>query len=465
MEKKPNFLFLFSDQHRGDWMPYHADIKKEMGVEELELRLPYLRQIMDQGTSFTCALSPAPICAPARACLASGLRYKNCRVYSNNVNYDPKLPTFYRQLKDCGYYVSGVGKFDLNKADLEWGDGYHPVLEKLGFCEGADSEGKMDTIWAALKGQLGPYGQMLKKQGWLEEHVEDMIKRGGGTQATPLPDELYADNWITSKCCSMISKLPKEQPWFMQVNFSGPHDPWDITKKMKTTMCGRKFPDAADCNFSAENQEVRKNYGAMIENIDQCIGQILNAVKSRDELENTIIVYASDHGEMMGDHGQYGKAKPGQGSVHIPLVIDASSFGGVCGQINRTPVELQDLAATFLDYAGARIADNMESMSLRPIVSGKCKSVRRYGIAELVNPNPKGIIHSFGVITDGRYKLIMRDGQEDELYILPEDPFEMNNVASRYPEIVSDLKLAFGQRGGKLHPAMERYASSFQVRG
>ena len=107
-EKTLIFCFCLVTSIVGDWMPYPADVKEEMGVEKLELKLPNLRRMMERGTSFTCALSPAPICAPARACLASGLRYKNCRVYSNNVNYDPELLTFYRQLKDWGYYVQAL---------------------------------------------------------------------------------------------------------------------------------------------------------------------------------------------------------------------------------------------------------------------------------------------------------------------------------------------------------------------
>jgi len=74
LEKRPNFLFLFSDQHRGDWMPYDKEIKRKLGVEDLELKMPNIRSLMDHGTAFTEAVSPAPLGAPARACLAAGKR-------------------------------------------------------------------------------------------------------------------------------------------------------------------------------------------------------------------------------------------------------------------------------------------------------------------------------------------------------------------------------------------------------
>lgn len=465
MEKRPNFLFLFSDQHRGDWMPYDKEIKRKLGVEDLELKMSNIRSLMDHGTAFTEAVSPAPLCAPARACLAAGKRYKNCRVYSNNTNYDAGLETFYGKLKNHGYYVSGVGKFDLNKADLEWGNGYHPLLQQIGFSDAADSEGKMDTVWAALKDQPGPYGRMLKERGWLDRHVEDMIHRGGNTYPTPLPDELYADNWITRESLEMIKGLPRERPWFLQVNFSGPHDPWDITESMKNAVSDRSFPDAPGCTFCGDNQKVRQNYAAMIENIDRCIGEILEAVKARGDWENTIVVYGSDHGEMMGDHNLYGKSKPEQGSVHIPLVIDASRFGGKRAVCNETPVELQDLAATFLDYAGLPVEESLESLSLKPVLNGTEPYVRKYGISELINPDPKGLIKSFGTITDGEYKLIMKVGEPERLYDLSTDPFEMHDLAASRPEEVKRLKLAFGQRGEKLDPAIELYVKSFHARG
>lgn len=446
-------------------MPYDTDTKRKLGVEHLELNMPNIRGIMDRGTAFSCAVSPAPLCAPARACLASGRRYKNCRVYANNVNFDAELETFYGKLSNAGYYVSGSGKFDLNKAELNWGDGYHTLLQKIGFSDASDSEGKMDTIWAAMKNQPGPYGRLLKEAGWLEKHIDDMIHRGGNAYPSPLPAELYADNWITRKSADMIGKLPKDCPWFMQVNFSGPHDPWDITKEMKEKVSERIFPDAADCTIKNENQQVRQNYAAMIENIDYCIGELLKELEQHGDLENTIIVYGADHGEMMGDHNLYGKSKPEQGSIHIPLVIDASYFGGKQGICNHTPVELQDLAATFLDYAELTPEESLESVSLKPILNGEKDYVREYGISEMINPNPKGLIQSFGTITDGKLKLIMRVGAADRLFDLSMDPFEVNDIAAQCPNEVERLKKAFGQRGEKLDPAIELYVKSFHARG
>ena len=465
MEQRPNILFLFSDQHRGDWMPYDPGIKAAQGTADLELHMPNIRGMMDRGTAFTCAISPAPVCAPARACLASGRRYRNCRVYTNKANYDPALPNFYGMLRGAGYYVCGTGKFDLNKADLDWGDGFHPLLQQMGFSNAWDSEGKMDTIWAELQGKPGPYGRFLQEHGWLEAHREDMIDRGARDIPTPLPDALYADNWIGEKSRRLLADMPADQPWFMQVNFSGPHDPWDITVSMKEAVRDRSFPQAADCDFAELNQGVRQNYAAMIENIDRHVGRMLQELEKSGQLDNTLIVYAADHGEMMGDHSLYGKSKPEQGSIHIPLVIDASRLGGKAGLVNTTPVELQDLTATFLDYAGVTAPCKLESESLRPIVEGAAPRVRDYAISELVAMGGPGALDSFATILDGKYKLILRNRAADRLYDLEADPFEQNDLAGALPEEVARLRQLFAQRNQNKNPYMRRYAQSFHANG
>lgn len=443
MNSKPNLLFLLSDQHRGDWLPYDRAVKQRLGVETLHLQMPNLRAMMDRGTTFTCAVSPAPVCAPARACLAAGKQYRRCRVFTNQVNYDPVLQTFYSRLRESGYAVGGVGKFDLNKADLLWDA---PGMgESLGFTSMQDSEGKMDGVHAAEKGIAGPYGTMLEREGWLERHVADMAQRGQGDHPTPLPDALYADNWVTQRGLDQLLGFPQDQPWFLQVNFSGPHDPWDVTQSMKDGMQGRVFPDAADCSFAKDNQGVRQNYAAMIENIDANIGKLIAAVAQRGELDNTLIVYSADHGELMGDHGLYGKQRPEQGSIHIPLVIDASHLGGAVGQANHSPVELQDLAATFLDYAGLAPDLGQDSLSLRPVLERTADAIRDFAVSELIQISPEGLFTSFAAVYDGTNKLILQPGKQARLYHLPSDPFECADRAAVDPAMVEQLKQAYAQ--------------------
>ncbi|SCJ64711.1 Choline-sulfatase [uncultured Clostridium sp.] len=439
-------------------MPYDEETKKRLGVSELELRMPSIGRMMQCGTTFTHAISPAPVCAPARACLASGQNYRKCRVYQNNVNYDPALPSFYGMLREDGYYVTGVGKFDLNKGDLTWGN-----LKEYGFSDAKDSEGKMDTIWASMHGKPGPYGQILENAGWMEKHMDDMIHRGRKDIVTPLPDEYYADNWIGQQAVECIEKLPADQPWFMQINFSGPHDPWDVTESMKNSVRNRKFPDAAECDFAESNQGVRQNYAAMIENIDRNIGRCIEELEKREMLDNTILIYSADHGEMMGDHGKYGKSKPEQGSIHIPLVIDSSHYSSTERQRADSPVQLQDLAATFLDYAGITACKELDSRTLRPVVDGREKSVRKCAVSELIVRREMEPFESFLAITDGEWKAIFSPGKGNRLYHLLTDPFECRNLCDENADQIHYLRLLLSDQQGPPNKIFQEYKKSFDA--
>lgn len=438
---KPNILFLFPDQHRGDWMPYDDDVRKRLGVSDLHLEMKNIKSMMKKGVTFTRAYSSSPICAPARACLASGMRYFNCRVMDNNVNYDVCLPTFYSVLKDNNYSVGSVGKLDLNKAEFYWGEnGWRKQLGEIGFTTAIDNEGKQDGATAYFKGIPGPYVKELIDNGVAEEYCKDISTRKNKTHPGKVSDELYCDNYITRNGINMINDFPKDKPWFLQVNFAGPHGPWDITESMADKIKDRKFPMPCEWTRDEDILEIRKCYAAMIENIDNNIGKLIDAVKMRGELDNTIIIYCADHGEMLGDHDRFSKANPLQGSESIPLVIDASALGGLQGEVNNTPVELQDLAATILDYADLKMDTPNQSISLKGVVEGKEKSIRDVAISELIRKSKTGPASSFCTVFDGRYKLIAISDKEDELYDLFNDPFETNNILSGNEDIANRLK-------------------------
>jgi len=110
---------------------------------------------------------------------------------------------------------------------------------------------------------------------------------------------------------------------------------------------------------------IRRNYSAMVENIDRWLGVYLEELRKRGELDNTLIVYSSDHGEMLGDHDLWGKRVPFQPSVGIPMII--AGPGTVRGMVSEMPVSLMDLCATFLEYAGISPLPEMESLSLKQI--------------------------------------------------------------------------------------------------
>jgi arylsulfatase len=436
---RPNFLFLFPDTHRGDWMPYDTATLDALGMEELPLRMPYIASLMKEGVTFTKAVTSSPLCAPARACLASGLRYNKPEVTGNHENYDISRKTFYSVLKENGYRVGGVGKFDLHKATHWWGlDGWIDDLGDLGFTDAIDNAGKIDAIISGKDSPKDPYMSYLYREGLAAIHLADMADRGRRTEATALPDEAYCDNWLTRGGVQMLESFPQGQPWFLQVNFVCPHEPFDITARMKAEWEHVDFAEPNRCSLSREEwNPIRQNYAAMLANIDRNIGLLVDTIRQRGELENTVIIYSSDHGDMLGDFDKFGKCKPERGSVHIPLVISGPGIQN--GKYSEDLAELQDLASTILDLAGLAMPEAEDSLSLKRILQGEAEAaLREVQIAGL----DEGPQHpsSWRIASDGGWKLIVEMNRPDRLYHLSSDPWENRNVAEDHPEVTERLK-------------------------
>jgi arylsulfatase A-like enzyme len=421
---RPNILLLLPDQWRPDWMP---------GQPGIPVRLPHIEQLMARGVRFLNAITPSPLCAPARACLASGKEYSRCGVASNQFDYPLTQPTYYQLLRDAGYHVMGCGKLDLHKKTLDWGLDGRRLLREWGFSDGIDNAGKMDAVRSGLPAPKDPYMKLLHDRGMAAVHVKDMRARKAheGTYPTPLPDDLYCDNFITRNALTLLERAPRDQPWHLAVNFTGPHDPLDITSSMERTARDRTYPQPNRNTQAppAHHVAVRQNYSAMCENIDRGIGQILAAVAARGELDNTLVVFSSDHGEMLGDHNRWGKHVPYQASAGIPLII-----AGLDVKPNRQSnalASLIDISATFLDYANAAKLPQMEARSLRPVLTGKTAKHRDFLVSAL---------EEWKLVWDGRHKLIEGFHGETMLFDLEKDPFENRNLVTSEKELANRLR-------------------------
>jgi arylsulfatase A-like enzyme len=194
---------------------------------------------------------------------------------------------------------------------------------------------------------------------------------------------------------------------------------------------GTVFPephDNEDERYTPEDhQRNRRHYAAMIENIDRHVGRFIDLVTERDELDNTIIVYSSDHGEMLGDHSMWGKSIFFEPSVGVPFVIAGPGMDK--GRTTDALVQLQDLTATFLDAAGADPLPEMEGRSLLPLLRGETDNHRRYAVSAL---------DPWKAVIDSRYKAIL---QQDEmmLFDLTTDPWEDDDIAGVHPEILERM--------------------------
>lgn len=392
--RRPNILFFFPDQHRFDWLGTTSG---------LPVRTPNLDKLGQRGVRFTRVLSPSPLCAPARACLASGKAYARCGVRNNGSDYPLNQTTFYSLLRAGGYWTTACGKLDLNKPDNDTGLHGKRFLKQWGFSDGINNLGKWDAVLNGAITPTDPYMAYLHKRGLAAMYVADMRKRSHARHAdtwpSPLPEDAYCDNWIARNGLKLMQSFPKDQPWFLMVNFAGPHDPWDVTQEMWERWRGVKFPppDGSDGYSQEVNNNIRRNYSAMVENIDRWMGVYLRNLEKRGELENTLVAYCSDHGEMLGDHDLWGKWVPYQPSVSVPLIMAGPGVKnyGPCDAL----VSTMDLAATFLDYGGVERPADMDSRSFRPLLEGQTNHHRDWLLSGL---------DLWRLSYNGRYKFIDR---------------------------------------------------------
>jgi arylsulfatase len=430
---RPNILFVFPDQWRADWTGMNRC---------LPIRTPNLVRLAEHGVWFPAAFTPSPLCAPARATLASGLEYDLCGVPNNSHDYPLGQLTFYALLREAGYHVMGCGKFDLAKAAFGWKTDGSSRLAEWGFDEGIDSEGKWDGVTSGRVEPRGPYMTYLEERGLRLMHVEDMLQRRSSKLATfptPLPDDAYSDNWIAANGLRLIASAPGHKPWFLQVNFTGPHDPWDITVAMAEMYRNVDFPIPLGVNPEQVESHlaVRRNYAAMIENIDHWLGAFLDALSESGQLSKTLIVVSSDHGEMLGDRSCWGKAAPFQASLAVPLVV--SGPGVYKRAVLKTPTTILDLAGTFLDFAGVTIPATWDTRSLRKnLEDPEARPPRNHVLSALPE---------WQLVLDGRFKLVKWQDRT-ELFDVMTDPTESTNVATFHPSTVQSMSTLLRRDAG-----------------
>ena len=479
-DSRPNLLLLFPDQWRYDWDGLHEDLN----TGKLPLNTPFMLDMQKEGTRFTQAYVPAPVCAPSRSCLASGREYDLAGVLSNFQNdYPVDQPTFFKLLRDSGYHTMLTGKDDLTKAtqlgsrvnysgcpQCVAGDGLYHQSE-LGFSDGLRYSGKDDVVDTPEPHDM--YGYFLRNQtthlengtavsGW-DAHRACMNREAASLCTnTTYTQDLYEDHFTAMNAIELLKRKPTDKPWFMHVSFPGPHPPFLVTGPMYDSVAGRVWPEPTDftkvtsvCQATGQpsNDQDRCNYAAEIENLDKLFVQVVAQVEAMNEMDNTIICVSSDHGEMLHDHGDTGKSMPWQGSASVPLICKGP--GVVKGATVSRPVATLDMSGTFLDYAGVKLAENMTTVSLRPMLEGKTdyKDVISSGL-----DNWRMVVKEDTAddgVTKGSFKYICCkekcpglpstgpspvNGWTEMLINVSEDLFDMHDLAPANPKLSASLR-------------------------
>ena len=429
MQKQPNILWYCTDQQRFDTIG---------ALGNSFVRTPVIDELASKGTAFTHTYCQSPICTPSRASFMSGLypsRVHNTR--NGNESFPNWPPVISKLIADAGYDCGMVGKFHLQSS-------------------GKRTEPRIDDGFRYWKFSHAP------RDDWEEGHdYAEWVRENGGKlnelreSEDRVPTELHQTTWASERCIEFI-RQEREQPWMLNVNIYDPHPPFIPPKSYADQFSAEDMPgphfresdlDAqaklAQCDFQDEIRTPEEHnaklaqarYYAMIAQIDDQFGRILKTLDETGQRENTVIIFTSDHGESLGDHGlMYKGCRFYEGLVRVPLIF---SWPGHFVENKKSDglVEMMDLSATLLELAGVPLPDYFQGKSLVSILYGDSdgndhREFVRSEYFDALDPHFTGGDGTYATMYRTKsHKLCVYHGKGvGELFDMKKDPWEHHNL-------------------------------------
>lgn len=436
MASPPNILILMPDQQRADCMSCAG---------HPQLRTPHMDRIAAEGMRFTRAVTVSPLCMPARASFISGLYVHSHHMWGNAGELPPDDESLFHHLQRTGYYTGHIGKSHYyphgrihmrEREPYMHARGFDYVHETTGPWATCGTDSFMTDAWAA--------------KGLLKAFRDDYAKRREHGAATavwpsPLPVEDFMDSYIGAQAVQFIDEYDRDEPFALFVGFGGPHEPWDAPGEYATMFDpaaapphipaaepGDWMPQAAaewqrqgrvEKLTEEDIRRLRANYYGKIALIDHSVGEILAACERKGLLDDTLIVFWSDHGEMAGDHGRLYKQTFHESALRIPFLIRWPGHVPAA-QTTDTLVETVDIMPTILEAIGTEPSERCMGRSLWPALRDPSARVRDAAFSE-VECHGRRIVM---VCTERHKYAVFGDGDGYALYDLAEDPDEQNNL-------------------------------------
>ena len=419
---QPNIVIIMVDQLNGTLFPD--------GPADW-LHAPNLKKLAVRSTRFANAYTASPLCAPGRASFMSGLLPSRTRVYDNAAEFAADIPTYAHHLRRAGYQTCLSGKMHFVGPDQ-----LHGFEERL-----------TTDIYPADFGWTPDYRKPGERIDWWYHNMGSVT----GAGVAEISNQMEYDDEVAYNATRKVYDLGRghdDRPWCLTVSFTHPHDPYVARKKYWDLYedCAHLQPqvpamdyddhdphaqrifDANDWrNFNITEEDIRKSrraYFANISYLDDKIGEILEALEGTRQDENTIILFVSDHGDMLGERGLWFKMCFYEGSSRVPLMIAAP--GMKPGQI-ETPVSTIDVCPTLCDLAGVGMDDVapwVEGQTLVPLGQGAARETpvaMEYAAEASYAP----LIS----LREGRWKFNRCALDPDQLFDMQTDPHELTNLA------------------------------------
>jgi arylsulfatase A-like enzyme len=416
----PNILLITADQLRWDYVHAYAP--------ESFLKTPALDALAAEGCLCERAYSPNPVCIPARHNLITGLPARYHGFDDNYFGPDSKacpwnLPTFAQILSDCGYATAAIGKMH-----------FQPERRAAGFdlFENCD-----EVVYDIAEDE---YAQFLREQGYPRagsiHGVRNVLYMQ--PQQSLLPEELHSSSWVADRSIRYIkSRATRQRPFLLWAGFIHPHPPFDIPEGWAHLYDGRVPPRVfsktplsklaqenrciADLPDEENINRMRELYACAVSFTDHHVGRILKALDEEGLRENTLVLFVSDHGEMLGDLDTYQKFLPYDASCRIPMLLRWP--GHIAPGSRRTDfADLNDILPTLLDAAGTPHPGGLE-LPGESLLAKAPKKDRSVQYVEHQRDSKR-----WCCLIGARYKFIHAYGDRDQLFDLREDPEERNDL-------------------------------------
>ncbi|NWG47212.1 MAG: sulfatase-like hydrolase/transferase [Alphaproteobacteria bacterium] len=412
-----NILVVMSDQHSGRIAGFAGHPL---------VRTPNMDALAARGTRFANAYTPSPICVPARASFATGLPVHRTRYWDNATAYDGRIPGWGHRLQAEGISVTSIGKLHYRTAEDP--TGFDEQIMPMHIQDG------IGQVWGLVRNPLPE-----------REGGELMVRTAG----PGLSKYNQYDLAITERTCATLrEKAASGTPFVLYAGLVAPHFPYVVPQPWFDLYAQADIPRASphpeegfelhpwlkrfqsvspgiDRNTPEERRRCTAAYYGLVSFLDDNLGRILATLDETGLSKDTLVVYTSDHGDMVGKRGQWGKSLPYEDSASIPMIVAGPDVPA--GKVSSTPVSLLDLAQSCVSDLGLPPMADRPGRSLVELARAPDERDRPV----LSEYHAYGSTHAWYMLRVGDLKYVHYVGYPPELFDLSSDPEELDNLAGR----------------------------------
>jgi arylsulfatase len=436
--KRPNILIIYTDQQRWDALGAN---------QNSDIITPNLDRLANEGINFDHAFVQNPVCMPSRLSFLTGQYPSTLKVTHMGVPVPQDTVTLPKMLKNYGYRSANIGKLhflphanrDHREVHPSYGFDHLEISDEPGCYEDAyrawvraKAKDQLDLLSCGLPPETKTWQTTMG----IKDNIVHPEDRKTATYPFQAASNLTHSAFVAEQTIQWL-KGHSTTPFLCIAGFYSPHSPWVVPQEFldmydPAKLKLPKFPSGTDCKFAseAELRSARQGYYAMVTEMDHYVGKILDQLEAQGVADNTIVIFTSDHGEWLGEHGKYGKGYPGPDCVsRVPLLIRIpKSLAEKVrkGQTVSHIVEAVDVIPTILDLAGIQIPSHLQGVSLF------AENYQNEGaLMEVVGSK---------IFRTENFRYVVHDDGKELLFDLKEDPGEYFNVAadSSYQTALAD---------------------------